>query len=400
MVYNSNNKLLFNSILIGLMLSCNTMSILLKSIQNGIVFLIFIPFFLLCEKNIRLCANKKILREFVVYFFFFFVFILYSLIKGEFNETVIKYLAEFLILGVPFIVASHLPFLSKIVLKTIIFISIIVLPLYLSEINLEFLSYATDGEELMVISYNLIKMAIPAILMLYLDKHIMIIVLSLSIFIFSALFVVNIGARGAILSLFIAIILSFIYRRNKSIKLISKPILILILLIFVLIVYFYDIVNYCYDLLESNNIHSIALERIVVALDAESGSLSTGRDILFNKAINGFFDSPIWGNGIGSFDDYSGRYPHNIFLQQLYEGGLLFGFPMVLISIFSLKVMNSDINKSDRFLLIYLITTSVIHLIFSSYYWSSSIYWFLFGYSIYNINIKNNICRLNYKITS
>ena len=139
-----------------------------------------------------------------------------------------------------------------------------------------------------------------------------------------------------------------------------------------------DIINGISDLFIRYNIQSIALERIAFSLENNS-DLSSGRGEIYEIAFAGFSNSPIFGNGIGSFDNYSGKYPHNLFLQQLYEGGFLWGVPMIFIVIFSFVKLNSNMDKQFRYFLIYLITTSIVHLLVSSYFWSSSIYWFLMG---------------------
>ena len=383
------NRLLINSIFIGLMLSCNVLSMILKFIPNGIVFLIFFPFVFLCCKNFKSVVNRKLLIEFFICFTFFFAFFLYSLIVGYGDEMVVKYIEEFVVLGMPFIIASHFYFLPKIVLKSIAIFSAISLPILISEINLEFVSYATDGEELMVASYNLIKIAIPAVLILLLDRISYTSILFLFIVYVSIIVLINIGSRGAIVALFLSIVLAILYRKRTKLYLFSKISIVILSLFIICFLNFYDILVFISNLFDYYNIHSIPLERLIFTMNSHVSDLSQGRDILYEKAIFGFFDSPILGNGIGSFDNYSGAYPHNLFLQQLYEGGMLFGFPIAVVSVLSFKLLNSRISKDYRYFVICLISTSIIHLLFSSYFWSSSIYWFLFGLSIRNFVTKD-----------
>ena len=386
------DKLVFDSVFIGMMLSCNVLSVLFSFIPNGIVILIFAPFLLLCLNNFKPSINRSVFGEFVVLLFFFFIFFLYSLFIGGYDDITIKYILEFLVLGLPFIIASHFDFYPKIVLGTIVLLSMISLPFYMSNINVNIVSYATDGEALMLMSYNLIKIIIPALLYCFIERNFIAKFVSIVIIVLSGIMLLSIGARGAILCVCVTIAFSFIYARNKPINVYSLKFVLALFVFLIIILFFVDIINGIYDLFSRYNIQSIALERIVYSLESD-GDLSSGRGGLYDMAIIGFLNSPIFGNGIGSFGDYSGEYPHNLFLQQLYEGGFVWGGPLILMTIVSFVKLNSNMNKQYRYFIIYLITTSIVHLLMSSYFWSSSIYWFLMGlvfYDFYNFRALKN----------
>ena len=372
------DKLVFNSVLIGMMLSCNILSVLFSFIPNGIGILIFVPFFFLCLNNFKISINRVIFGEFIVLLNFFLVFFLYSLLIGRYNEISIKYILEFIVLGLPFIIVSHFNFNPKITLQTIVLLSVISLPFYLLNINVDIVSYATDGEALMLISYNLVKMIVPALLLLFIERNFIVLSVTVITIVLSGILLFSFGARGAILCVIITIACSFIYVKNKPINFFSLKFILVLFVVLIIALYFMDIINGISDLFIRYNIQSIALERIAFSLENNS-DLSSGRGEIYEIAFAGFSNSPIFGNGIGSFDNYSGNYPHNLFLQQLYEGGFLWGVPMIFIVIFSFVKLNSNMDKQFRYFLIYLITTSIVHLLVSSYFWSSSIYWFLMG---------------------
>ena len=388
------DKLVFDSIFIGTMLSCNILSVLFSFIPNGIVILIFIPFVFLCLNNFKTAISRENLWEIIVLFNFFICFFLYSLFVGRYSESTIKYILEFVVLGLPFVIASHFDFYPLIVLKTIVILSLISLPLYILNINIDIVSYDTDGEALMSVSYNLIKMMIPALLLLFFERKLLIIILSCITIILPGVLLLNIGSRGAILCIFMAFILSLIYIKNKKINICSSQFVFVLFVVLIFALYFVDIVNVVYSIFTRYNIQSIALERIVLLLENDK-DFSTGRGVLYETAIVGFLNSPIFGNGIGSFDNYSGRYPHNLFIQQLYEGGIVWGIPMIYITVYSFVKLNSNMDKQRRYFLIYLVTASVVHLLMSSYFWSSSIYWFLMGLIFHELTnykvLKNKI---------
>lgn len=325
---------------------------------------------------------------FIFAFVYLLIYFIFSLIKGNFNEYTIRYITEFIVLGVPLLVVSQLDFDPKIVLRIIALLSILVLPVHLININLEFVSYLTDSELMMTISYNLVKMIVSGVLLLFLERNIFVLLILFVLVLLPSYFLINVGARGAILSLVISVILSFVYINNKPIKVFSLKVFSILIVLVLLLLNFSDIIFGLYDLFNKYDIRSIALERVVDMIDNDL-DLTTGRDVLLDVAILGIMDSPIIGNGIGSFDNYSGFYPHNLFLQQIYEGGIVFGFPVLIVTLLSFYFLNSNVDKTMRFFLIYLITTSILHLLFSSYFWSSSIYWFLMGLTIRRITSDN-----------
>lgn len=383
----TNKNVNINSVFIGIMLSCNILSPVFDFIPHGIVFVVFVPFLFLVEENfsMNISVNKL---GFIFAFVYLLIYFIFSLIKGNFNEYTIRYITEFIVLGVPLLVVSQLDFDPKIVLRIIALLSILVLPVHLININLEFVSYLTDSELMMTISYNLVKMIVSGVLLLFLERNIFVLLILFVLVLLPSYFLINVGARGAILSLVISVILSFVYINNKPIKVFSLKVFSILIVLVLLLLNFSDIIFGLYDLFNKYDIRSIALERVVDMIDNDL-DLTTGRDVLLDVAILGIMDSPIIGNGIGSFDNYSGFYPHNLFLQQIYEGGIVFGFPVLIVTLLSFYFLNSNVDKTMRFFLIYLITTSILHLLFSSYFWSSSIYWFLMGLTIRRITSDN-----------
>lgn len=65
-----------------------------------------------------------------------------------------------------------------------------------------------------------------------------------------------------------------------------------------------------------------------------SVSGSSGRDLIFRRALDGFLDHPLLGNGFGSFTNVTlagETSAHNVYLQVLFEAGLL-GFGGVAVA--------------------------------------------------------------------
>lgn len=389
-----NTKLLINSIIVGIMLSCRILLSTLSFLPNGNLLFIAIPCLVICQRNIDMGVNKKVFSLYFACFLFFFVFIIYSLIKGDFNTLINEYVLDFFYYGIPFLIISVFNISPLVVLRTVVVIYFLLFPLYVKNYNINMISYDVDGGDVMSFSYNLIRSAIPAIVLLFIDKVKWIYIISIILILCTVYFLINVGSRGAILSLILCLLFCLFYLDNKSIRLSYKFLFLSFILIFVILNFSY-IVHRIYDLLLVYNVYSIPLERIIISLDT-GADLDSGRSYIYDDVIQGFKDSPIFGNGIASFDNYSGLYPHNIFLQQLYEGGIVFGLPILTITLLSFKIMNSNLERNTRYFIVFLITASIPQLLLSSYFWSSHIYWYIFGVTL-NYMCKDNCLKRFFK---
>lgn len=125
-----------------------------------------------------------------------------------------------------------------------------------------------------------------------------------------------------------------------------------------------------------------ALDKIIRY--AALGKLDNGRNRLFTEAVNLFYESPLWGHGIGYFESiHDGAYTHNVFLQALCEGGVLFLIPIIWVYVKYLACFARDSLKGstrDNDLLILLFCSSLVVLLFSSVIWQYSIAWLAISY--------------------
>lgn len=384
----------YNSIAIGIMLSSGILSSFLSVFPKGVLLAIFIPFLYLIRKSLITGIARSSYNCFSVLVLFFLAFWTYSLVIGGFQYVVISNLIPFIVLGVPFIIAAYYEFDSLIVLKVIVFTSIIGLPTQLKNVNMAEVTYNTDGELLMVISYCVLKMTVSSLLLLFLDKTLLIKCISFFVLLFSFVFLITFGARGAQLSLIASFLLLFIYNNNKQFRFFSYKNMLIILICLLVFYYFVEIILYVKVVLTNYDINSVSIDRLFYALENDK-DLSSGRFDVYFLAIKDFFDNPLFGNGVGSFNSYSGAYPHNFVLQLLQEGGVLFGLPIIVVIIHAFFMLNSKICKENRFLLIFLICSGLIHLLLSSFYWSSSYFWFLFGLALKDINRKVKLQCVN-----
>ena len=376
------------------MLSSVILSEYVSFLPKGIIFLIFIPFFYLIfinKHNLSVKHNSNV----IVFLIVMVMFCVWSIFLSGFKSVTIKYVTEFLCLGIPFLLVSKYHIDAILVFRTIVVLGAISIPSQLNRVNIELVNYIDDGEILMQISYNLLKASIASILLLAFDRSRIFKLISLLNIWFSFLFLFMVGSRGAALSFLLSIVLVFLYYRNRIINFFSLKMILLYSVSFLFLFNIVPVLEYIMFFMHSNDIKSIGLHRIIDSM-VNDVELSTGRGLILEKALQGFFDSPLFGNGIGSFDNYSGKYTHNIVTQALYEGGLVFGAPIVVLVVYSVIVLNSKMDEESRWIYIYLISSCLIQLMLSSYFWCSSLLWFMFGILLRNMKYKIRLFSCNY----
>ena len=160
------------------------------------------------------------------------------------------------------------------------------------------------------------------------------------------------------------------------------------------------LIEYLFNLLDARGISSRSIERMYYA-ELGGGDVSAGRFKIYNMAFNEFLQSPIWGNGIGSFDSYKGTFPHNILLQLMVEGGLLFLIPFTIILIKGfIYIFEKGRSSVSGVFMLFVFCAGMIRLFFSFYLWGSHFCW-LFVLMVLNIksfnkNERNSIYNNSY----
>lgn len=126
-------------------------------------------------------------------------------------------------------------------------------------------------------------------------------------------------------------------------------------------------------------------------------SETSGRDIVYSKMWKLIKERPVLGYGIFKYVDTSKVYPHNIFMEILLQGGLIF-LLFWLITLFSLFNRIGRIIKIDKTNL-FLIPFGVYpftELLFSGSYLMSALFWFVIAY-IFNYKLQK--LSVNQRIT-
>ena len=118
---------------------------------------------------------------------------------------------------------------------------------------------------------------------------------------------------------------------------------------------------------------------------------TSNRDIVYGNAIKDIKERPIFGYGLlmkGSHIE--GSWPHNIILEILLQGGIVYLILFIIISISILKKLYKMIKKGYALFIIPLFLYPVIMLCFSGSYLSTGLFWFSLTYILsYDIPQKN-----------
>ncbi len=198
--------------------------------------------------------------------------------------------------------------------------------------------------------------------------------------------VFNSGGRGAIVLLITYIIyLSCTLIRNKiSLKLLIKYFLSLIGILIIISLLFPKLLKI--PTFESSFNRVFAY----ISTDGIDWSGTSGRDVVYGNALNWISESPLFGYGIFGMFNALGYYPHNIFLEVLLQGGIIYLIIAMALLYGAIYKLFKIIKTDSRFRVIFIISLySGVMLMFSGTYLNTTIFWFCFSI-IFSYKINNS----------
>lgn len=107
---------------------------------------------------------------------------------------------------------------------------------------------------------------------------------------------------------------------------------------------------------------------------------TSNRDITYGKALEAFYENPVFGYGLYRYADKLGFYPHNIFLQVMVQGGVFYLLMFVLFMFLVFRKAFKMLNDSSNSLLIITALYPFVQLLFSGSYTRNPLFWFLVSY--------------------
>lgn len=192
--------------------------------------------------------------------------------------------------------------------------------------------------------------------------------------------------RGVILSFVALIIILIINWPKNGVVNAHKKQKSLIFVVFALIIFvnFDSVFQGIYSFFESNfsQMPSFLIKtNKYLFLD----DLGNGRSQVYQEAFNLINQRLIFGYGIESFPVYTEySYPHNFFVQILFESGLILGFVPILLVFYSfyLIFVSKKVRVSIISFLILLFLQAFPRLLFSGTIWTNQYFWMLLFYCI------------------
>ena len=198
------------------------------------------------------------------------------------------------------------------------------------------------------------------------------------------------GNKGAIISVLIYIILWQLFIRKNNRRTIS----IYFISIFILIPILNNLRGYLEELLNYltyQGYYSYSLKSFYNVLIGDSNGLS-GRDVIWENAIELINQSLLFGNGLGTFESQFNTYSHNIILDIAVSYGVI---GLAIFSSFLLIGLKHFImvKKETRILFIIFFSLSIPKLMTSSYFFSEMGFWIFVFICINSLYTS----RLNFK---
>ncbi|PFW49656.1 O-antigen ligase family protein [Priestia megaterium] len=373
---NSNKKEKINSLCIALFLCARLIVLSLPvqiQIDNILVFLLSLVFAITILNNRFVFYLKTALVVWLVILAFLITF-MYS---GP-NSNNILYLLDFFVYGGIGLYLSSMNFSIEKIYKYIVCISILLLPLVLSK------DFQNESDVWMGLSYSILPLLFAGIIYITTveDKIYFKYLTALTLFIY-IFKVITFFTRGALLASIIFVLIFIIVRYFKiSFK---RNFILLIMLIIIWCVYtnLESILILANGFLLDNGMHIRFIEKTLHLMAYDN--LLNGRDNYYELAIKGIKNSPLFGNGIGSFETDTGLiYVHNLFLQLAYEGGIFFVVPctIVLIQGIYMIILSKKVNPSTRIFIWFIFAVGIFRLLVSSVYWGEQTFWYLLGFII------------------
>lgn len=374
-----------NSTAVSVFLCANPLSWFLPSFSGIIIIILLLAwgFVLLNGELIRFVKMPLFIHLSIATIFLFFL-ISYNI--NYLDNATSKYFGSFLIFGVTGIFFSQLKFSIYQVLRNI---SIISIPVWYIVYKMDFktVSQSLDSVDYgmwMGVSYGLLRLflSICILILFYRNKFspiYSIFLIILLVFYVGVYFAF--ATRGAILSIMI-FLFSYYFVIQKS--RLYKNVLLFLSACTLLTVYYYilDVIVFFNSTFNDLGFEIRFFSKMQVLL--ESGNIDNGRVHLVQKAVQGIVESPLWGNGIASFEEKYGYYVHNFFLQLFYEGGILFALPILLVLFVMIRYIyvSSRVSLEEKIFLLFLVCSGLIELFFSSVLWRSVFFWFSIFYCV------------------
>ena len=194
------------------------------------------------------------------------------------------------------------------------------------------------------------------------------------------------GSRGPIVSVLLCIMFcyGFKYDQDKSkVKMAKIRFWLLLLAFAIVIIFFWDIVKMINTVVDSGTIRKMLYLHDV-------GNTDNNRFGLYSMGLSMFFEAPILGHGIASFEYYTGQnYPHNLVIQLLFDGGIVLLLVFLVPFLIGLFKKMKRCTYDEYVMVLFFFFSSVVKAFVSGDIWENERMWLFYGFLTSTIVAKS-----------
>lgn len=191
-------------------------------------------------------------------------------------------------------------------------------------------------------------------------------------FIVILLFLISYGSRGPLLG----IILFFLYQTIFNIK--NKNIFLFLLLVSAAVIIYcnYSSVLSLLSLVSNFLYENFGIRsRTLILLIEDNIYQDSGRNVLYQKIWDSIVQNPFAVHGIASDRLLLGIYPHNIILELLYQGGIIFFLIIVIFLIICTIITFTHVKDQMGTMCVIFFFSSIPGLMISGSFWNVYSFW-------------------------
>lgn len=188
------------------------------------------------------------------------------------------------------------------------------------------------------------------------------------------------GNKGALLAS--VMLLLFVWLKRLK-KMSTKIFFILIGLVGVS---FYDkIILAAIDLAKRLGINSYSMTTFEIMLSENANIIYDSRLDIWREAIAHIKQSPLFGSGIATFEEQTGGYAHNIFLDIALTFGLIGLFAFICVLIHSVIMLCKSKNTEVKLFQSICLGCWLVSMQFSLTFWNVILFWVYWGVYLYGL---------------
>ena len=376
------NKTTLNSLFFALFIASN----FIANVFGALDFMRnrFLPIFYIILFFFSLSVNLKQWNVFpkksIYIFFSFLIFFLFSFFFHGTNEIFLNYFFNFIVLSVLSIQLLK----SKMSVNKIMVSSVLILLLLLYPTFQTVFYWQMGVSFWLPFSYNILFLLLAnGYVILNKKNNLWLRIVSCFLLLIYGVNFLEDATRGAFLVIVGFLVLLVIFIKIRTAKIMIYFISGIAIITTFITFNFIRIITVAHNILSSLNINVTALERMI-HMERYGIDMTSARGELIDFAMEGIRGNFLFGNGVGAYEMRVGLWVHNIFLQFLYELGIIYLLFLLFILCYFIRLLISTPNSSEKVFLIMIFSVGFLPQLISLPYQLIPRFWIaMYGIFIY-----------------